>query len=123
MNKIIKTVPEPNTSTYFQEVEKKLIETLTSSPLPCPAPTKLPEGWHFTAKYEEVFISHGGIAYTVQLINYQLKSIPVRTSSSDIIQTKAIDKVKQAQRIRQYRKSKVSTTSSPIYTPQVLTDD
>ena len=122
MNKIIKTVPEPNTSIYFQEVEKKLIETLTSSPLPCPAPTKLPEGWHFTTKYGEVFVSPGGIAYTIQLIDDQLKSIPVKISSAGIIQNLAIDRIKQAQYMRQYRKSKASITPASNFTPQEVTD-
>ncbi len=84
--------------------------------------TKLPEGWHFTKKYGEVYISPNGTAWTIQLSENQLKSIPVNITSSDIIKSTAIDKVKQAQYMRLYRKSKASITPSPIFTPQELSD-
>jgi hypothetical protein len=84
--------------------------------------SKLPEGWHLTANYGEVFISPGGSAWTVQSANNQLKSIQVNISPSDIINTTAIDRVKHAQQMRGYRKSKLSITSTSNFTPQVITD-
>jgi hypothetical protein len=84
--------------------------------------TKLTEGWHFTEKYGEVYISPDGTAWTVQLIDEQLKSIPVNITSSDIIKSTAIDRIKDAHRKRLEYQRKVQRRQTSILTPQESTD-
>lgn len=85
-------------------------------------PSILPAGWYNTAKYGEVFISHDATAWTVQIIDNQLKSMPIKIIPSDIIKTTSIERLKHAQVMRTYRKSKSSITQPPIFAPQAVTD-
>lgn len=62
-----------------------------------PVKDKLPEGWHYTEKYGEIFVSPGGIAWVVkEMPNHELKSVPVPAKPEDIIKTPATDRVKHA---------------------------
>ncbi len=84
---------------------------------------KLPEGWHNTEKYGQVFITPDGSAWTIKSVNNQLQSTQVNISQSDIISTTAIDRTKHNQRMRIYRKSKAPVISPSNLTPQAPTHD
>ena len=84
-------------------------------------PTKLPEGWHNTEKYGEVYISPGGTAWTIQRMGDELASVAVKLSPSDIIEKSAVEKrhdaiLRQAKRVN----IKVQRTKPPILTPSVV---
>lgn len=57
---------------------------------------KLPEGWHHTEKYGDVFVAPGGSAWVVQQNGEHLINVTVMLNPSDIIKTPAIDRVKHA---------------------------
>jgi hypothetical protein len=84
---------------------------------------RLPEGWHQTIKYGEVFVTPGGEAYTIQNINNQLKSTQVYISQSDIINKTAVEKVKHAQAMRLCRSLKAHVTKPPLDKPQSITEE
>jgi hypothetical protein len=91
-----------------------LINTFQEScPHPLVNPPKLPEGWHHTERWGEVFVTPGGSAWVVQHSNDRLINVTVIINLSDIIKTPAIDRVKHAQAMRHYRKNtKVSITQT-----------
>lgn len=64
---------------------------------------KLPEGWHKTEKFGDVYISAAGIAWTTKREGNILKSVQVDISPADIIKNTAADRVKIARRQRKYR--------------------
>jgi len=75
---------------------------------------KLPEGWHNTEKYGEVFVSPGGTAWVVkEMPNHELKSVAVPMTPQDIIKTSAIDRVKRALVQRRRYKARLSVRKSP----------
>jgi hypothetical protein len=53
---------------------------------------RLPEGWHNTESYGEVFVSPGGIAWVVQIFDDQLCSVSVPLSKKDIIGKSAVER-------------------------------
>ena len=80
--------------------------------------TKLPEGWHNTEKYGDVFISSGGIAWVVQRISNKLESVAIKISKDEIIGKTAIEKRTDAiRRQTRWAKSKVSRTKAANLTP------
>jgi hypothetical protein len=82
---------------------------------------KLPEGWHNTEKYGEVFVSPGGIAWVVQLVGSKLESVAVQLSPSDIIGKGAVEKRKDAiQKAVRRQSIRVLRTKPPILTPSVV---
>jgi hypothetical protein len=79
---------------------------------------KLPEGWHNTEKYGDVFISPGGIGWVVQRIGEKLESVVVKISKDEIIGKTAIEKRMDAiRRQNRWAKSRVSRTKAPNLTP------
>ena len=74
-----------------------LINTFQEScPHPLVNPPKLPEGWHLTEKYGDVFVAPGGSVWVVQQNGQHLINVTVTLNPSDIIKTPAIDRVKHA---------------------------
>jgi hypothetical protein len=74
-----------------------LINTFQEScPHPLVNPPKLPEGWHHTEKYGDVFVAPGGSVWVVQQNGQHLINVTVTLNPSDIIKTPAIDRVKHA---------------------------
>lgn len=69
-----------------------------------PAIKKLPEGYHFTEKYGEIFVSPGGIAWvTREMPNHELKSVSVPVKPTDIVKTPAVDRLKHAKAVQRSR--------------------
>jgi len=96
--------------------------TLTvSGPRPSPLPSnvddnktqRLPEGWHFTERWGEVFITPGGSAWVVRQNGEHLINGTVTLNPYDITKTPVIDRVKHAQAMRRYRRTRVSITPTP----------
>jgi len=89
-----------------------------------PAPAldkKLPEGWHHTEKYGEVFVSPGGIAWVVKEValvtpglGNELKTVSVTITASDIIKTPAIDLRKRANSRKDVVRAGVSYHSKAV---------
>jgi hypothetical protein len=78
----------------------------------------LPEGWHNTEKYGDVFISSGGIAWVVQRIGGKLESVAVKISKNEIIGKTAIEKRADAiRRQTRWAKSKGPRTKALNLTP------
>ena len=71
---------------------------------------RLIPGWHHTDKFDDIFVSPDGSAWTVQQSGQRLINVKVELEPSDIIKTPAIEKVKHAQAMRRYRKTKVPIT-------------
>ncbi len=97
---------------------------LQQPPRPQPAPTrdKLPEGWHFTERYGEVFVSPGGIAWTIKEVETvtpglgnELKTVSVTVKAKDIVKKPAIEQRKQSILRNQHRKGQVVRTPPPNF--------
>ena len=72
-----------------------------------------PTGWHHTNKFGDVFVSPDGSAWAVQQSGQRLINVTVRLDPSEISKTTAIERVKHAQMMRRYRKTKVPITQMP----------
>ena len=82
-----------------------LINTFQEScPHPLVNPPKLPEGWHHTEKYGDVFVAPGGSVWVVQQNGQHLINVTVTLNPSDIIKTPALERRKQAVAKQSYRK-------------------
>jgi len=82
--------------------------------------SKLPEGWHNTEKYGDVFVSPGGVTWVVQRQGDKLESVSVPLTKDDIISKTALEKRADAIRNQTRRaKTKVPRTQPPILTPGV----
>jgi hypothetical protein len=66
-------------------------------------------GWHHTDKFGDIFVSPDGIQQSSQ----RLINVTVKLDQSDIIKTPAIERVKHAQMMRCYRKTRTPITSMP----------
>jgi len=84
-----------------------------TGPRPSPLPARFSEGWHHTERYGDVFVTPGGSAWLVQQSGDQLINVTVTPEPSDIIKTPAIARVKHAQAMRRYRKTRAPITSMP----------
>lgn len=80
--------------------------------IPAPARGNLSEGWHHTERYGDVYVSPGGIAWVVQQVGNELKSVSVSLTPADITKTPAVERMKHIQKERRYRKTRVSVTQS-----------
>jgi hypothetical protein len=74
---------------------------------------QLAAGWHLTDKFGDVFVSPDGSVWAVQQSGDRLINVAVKLDSSDIIKTPSIDRVKHAQAVRHYRKTRVTVTRMP----------
>jgi hypothetical protein len=68
--------------------------------------SKLPEGWHFTEKYGDVFVSPGGIAWVVERQGNKLESISVPLTKDDMVKKLSEERTKNARYLKEWRKSK-----------------
>ena len=90
-------------------------------PVPARPTQKLPEGWHNTERFGEVFVSPGGIPWVVQRNGNKLVSVSVPLAKEDIIQKPSAERVKNARRLSVWRnRSRVTVTKPPILTPSVV---
>jgi|GEM_PF-3721654 len=81
-----------------------------SMPVTISSTSKLSEGWHYTERYGDVFVTEDGTTWTVRQVGNELQSVPVLISSQDIIKTPSIGRLKHAQAMRRLRKSRGSIT-------------
>jgi hypothetical protein len=80
---------------------------------PSGAAPKLPEGWHSTEKYGDVFVSSGGIAWVVQLVGDKFENIAVKITHEDITAKPSAERMKHAAaEKRRYNLAKTSRTPS-----------
>ena len=78
--------------------------------------SKPPEGWINTEKYGPVFVSPGGISWSIQRSGTRLDNIAIKLSTGDVIEKSAEAKLKHARAVAQWRKSKVAITKAAILT-------
>jgi len=82
------------------------------TPLPIRS-EKLPEGWHNTEKYGEVYVSPGGIAWVVQRHGDKLESVSAPLTKDDISSKTAVEKRAEALQKKMRRaKTKVLRTTA-----------
>jgi len=82
-----------------------LINTFKEScPHPLVNPPKLPEGWHHTEKYGDVFVAPGGSAWVVRQNGERLVNVMVSINPADIVKTPLLERRKQAIAKQSYRK-------------------
>jgi hypothetical protein len=91
------------------QITKRRLDKMTTSS----ESNKLPEGWHDTSNYGQVFVTPDGSAWKVHIFSYAVMSFKVPVTKDDIMHTSAIDKMKQAQAMRNYRKLKSPNTQKP----------
>ena len=103
-------------STRTAAAGESLLEAGVSSPLTPAKSSRLPEGWHMTEKYGEVYVNPGGIAWTIQRDGDELVSVSVQITKEDITQKPSAERVKRNLSDRQRRKTKVVDVSRPILT-------
>ena len=82
--------------------------------------SKLPEGWINTEKYGPVFVSPGGISWSIHRSGTRLDNIAIKLSTGDVIEKSAEAKLKHARAVAQWRKSKVAITKAAILTAGVV---
>lgn len=70
-------------------------------------------GWHLTDKFGDIFVSPDGSAWAVQQSGQRFINVKVNLDPSDIVKTPAMERVKHAQTMRRYRKTKATITSMP----------
>ena len=61
-----------------------------------PTSPRLPEGWHSTERYGDVFVSPGGIAWAVQLVGDKFENISVKITHEDITAKLSAERMKHA---------------------------
>ena len=74
---------------------------------------RLTRGWHLTDKFGDIFVSPDGSAWAVQQSGQRFINVKVNLDPSDIVKTPAMERVKHAQTMRRYRKTKATITSMP----------
>ena len=78
--------------------------------------SKPPDGWINTEKYGPVFVSPGGISWSIHRSGTRLDNIAIKLSTGDVIEKSAEAKLKHARAVAQWRKSKVAITKAAILT-------
>ena len=73
---------------------------------------RLPEGWHHTERWGEIFVAPGGSAWVVQQSGDRLINVTVTLEPSDIIKTPALERRKQAIAKQSYRKRQGKRTQT-----------
>jgi hypothetical protein len=112
LNSGVPSVP----STRTAAAGESLLEVKAGTPPALTKGSRLPEGWHMTEKYGEVYVNPGGIAWTIQRDGDELVSVSVQITKEDITQKPSADRVKRNLSDRQRRKTKVVNASRPILT-------
>jgi len=73
--------------------------------LSSPTERRLPEGWHHTERYGEVYVSPGGVDWVVRQVGNELKSVSVHVTPADIVKTPATE-LRKAAILRQSRRKR-----------------
>ena len=76
---------------------------------------RLREGWHYTERYGEVYVSPGGTAWVVRQSGNELKSVSVPLTPAEIVKTPATELRKEAILRQQRRKRRGGRTSPPNF--------
>ena len=76
---------------------------------------RLREGWHYSERYGEVYVSPGGTAWVVRQIGNELKSVSVPLTPAEIVKTPAIDRLKHAQAVQRSRNRAKGITQPPNF--------
>ena len=79
---------------------------------PAPAP-KLPEGWHRTAKFGDIFVSPSGRAWGVKIIGTKFQNVVVDVRAADFIGQSVIERRKEAVRKSVRRQSVQGQRTNP----------
>ena len=89
-------------------------------PPTAPAPAgKLPEGWHSTERYGDIFVSPSGRAWGVKIIGTKFENVVVDVRAADFIGQSVIERRKEAVRKSVRRQSvQGQRTKPPILTAQ-----
>jgi len=72
------------------------------------------EGWHNTERYGLVFLSPGGIAWTVRRQGDRLANVPVKLAPGDLIKKTATEKVKANAYLKRYRANLSKQANQPL---------
>jgi hypothetical protein len=79
--------------------------------------SKLPDGWHDTAKHGPVFVTPAGKSWGVKIIGNKFENVIVETSTADFIGKSIVEKRKEAVRKAARRQvTRGQRTASPILT-------
>jgi hypothetical protein len=100
----------------FREMATGPAENISQEIIPDHS-SKLPDGWHDTAKHGPVFVTPAGKSWGVKIIGNKFENVIVETSTADFIGKSIVEKRKEAVRKAARRQvTRGQRTASPILT-------